>query len=239
MAEKYLRLEISKDFAIMHFSIDRVRYSMSEIALLAEARKDLGTGPSRELRRNGMIPATIYGAGKKPVSISVQEKEVTKLYRKHGFTSTVIEIELEGKKHKVLPKAVDLHPITDIVFHADFVFLNDKVQKVDVPIVFEGKERSVGVKRGGFFNIIMRKMPLLCNIGSIPTNITIDVTEMLVGASIRSEDITLPEGCSFISKKDFVVASITGRGGKADASDDAAYGGAEGEESAGEESSDS
>lgn len=189
---------------------------MSDTSLVAEARTELGTGPSRALRRKGLVPATLYGAGNKPMSVSVQEKEITKLYRKHGFTSTVIEMDIDGKKHKVLPKSVELHPITDMVHHADFVFLDKKVQKVDVPIVFEGKERAVGVKRGGFFNIIMRKLPLFCNVDNIPLHIVLDVTEMVVGDSIIAKEIQLPEGCSVVSKKDLVIASITGRGSKTD-----------------------
>ena len=185
------------------------------VVLKANLRESVGTGSARELRRNGLIPATVYGNGKSPISISVEEKEVTKIYRKHGFTSTIVEIELDGKKHKVLPKTVDLHPITDLVRHADFVFVADKgTQKVSVPIVYEGKERSVGVKRGGFFNIIHRKINLICDPKKIPTDIQIDVASMSVGSSLRAMKIKLPEGCTLDSKKDFVLASITGRGGK-------------------------
>lgn len=205
---------------------------MSETSLVAETRKELGTGASRALRRKGLVPATLYGAGNNPMSISVQEKEITKLYRRHGFTSTVIEMDIDGKKHKVLPKTVELHPITDMVHHADFVFLDKKVQKVDVPIVFDGKERAVGVKRGGFFNIILRKLPLFCNVDNIPLNIVIDVTGMVVGDSLRAQEIQLPEGCSLVTKKDLVIASITGRGSKA--SEEETEGG-EGEEAEGEE----
>lgn len=222
-------LEILEDFAIMHPEIIYKVTNMSETSLVAETRKDLGTGASRALRRNGMVPATLYGAGNKPMSISVQEKEITKLYRKHGFTSTVVEMDIEGKKHKVLPKTVQLHPITDIVHHADFVFLDKKVQKVDVPVVYEGRERAVGVKRGGFFNIIMRKLPLFCNVNNIPLNITVDVTDMIVGDSIRANELDLPEGTSLVSKKDLVLASITGRASKNDVEDTA--GGAEEESS--------
>ncbi len=197
---------------------------MSEALLLAEARENLGTGASRALRRQGKVPATIYGDKHKPVSISVLEKDITKLYRKHGFTSTVIELDISGKKHKVMAKTVELHPITDIVRHADFVFLGKKTQKVDVPVVFEGKDRAVGVKRGGFFNIIFRKLQLICPADNIPLNITIDVSNMTIGSSIHAQNLTLPEGCTLATKKDLVVASITGRGSKADAEDEAAAG---------------
>jgi large subunit ribosomal protein L25 len=202
---------------------------MSEMLLSAEIRENLGTGASRALRRKGMVPATVYGTGHKAMSISVQEKEITKLYRRHGFTSTVIELTVDGKKHKVLPKAVTLHPITDIVNHADFIFLDKKSQKVDVPIVFEGKDRAIGVKRGGFFNIIFRKLTLFCDVASIPQDIVIDVSNMLIGASLRAGDLKLPAGTALTSKSDLVIASVTGRGSKTDAeATGAATGAAEG-----------
>jgi len=194
---------------------------MSDTSLAAEVRQELGTGASRALRRKGRVPATLYGAGNKPMSISVKENEITKLYRRHGFTSIIIDMDIDGKNHKVLPKSVDLHPITDIVSHVDFVFLDKKIQKVDVPVIFEGRERAICVKRGGFFNIIMRKLPLFCNVGNIPLNIELEVSSMQVGDSIRAKDIKLPEGCSLTSKKDLVIASITGRGSKSDAEESA------------------
>ena len=123
---------------------------MSEAQLSADVRENLGTGASRALRRTGIVPATVYGAGHKPMSISIQEKEITKLYRRHGFTSTVIEITVDGKKHKVLPKAVTLHPITDIVNHADFVFLDKKSQRVVEKEVSEyGKRLYLSFKNYG------------------------------------------------------------------------------------------
>lgn len=190
---------------------------MSEMVnLSAKERTETGTGPSRALRRTGMIPSTVYGSDKKPLSIILAEKDVTRLYRKHGFTSTVIELDLNGQKLKVLPKAVELNPINELVRHVDFVHVSEGVQKVDVPVVFEGKERSIGLKRGGFLNIIFRKIKLFCPSSNIPLNITIDISAMGIGASIRGSGLKLPEGCSLVAKNDFIVASITGRGGKDD-----------------------
>lgn len=190
---------------------------MSDMAVLtATKRTKIGTGAARELRNKGMVPAIVYGVGKESLSIFIEEKEATKLYRKHGFTSTVVGIEIDGKVHKVLPKAVQLHPITDIVNHIDFVFLNKDTQNVDVPIVFEGKERAIGVKRGGFFNIILRKLTVNCPVDSVPQDIKIDVSNMGIGSSILASNLPLPKGCSLVNKSKLVVASITGRGGKSD-----------------------
>lgn len=190
------------------------------VELKAQKRAKLGTGSARELRRNGLVPATVYGNGKEAVSIAIEEKEITKLYRKHGFKTCIIELDIDGKKHKVLPKTVDLHPITELVRHADFVFLAEKgVQKIEVPVVYEGKERSLGVKRGGFFNIIHRKLALYCPVDNIPVHIELDVSNMGIGSSIRADKLKLPEGCTLATKKGVVLASITGRGGKSEAAE--------------------
>ncbi|WP_425363947.1 50S ribosomal protein L25/general stress protein Ctc [Candidatus Tisiphia endosymbiont of Hybos culiciformis] len=187
---------------------------MSELLeLAAEMREKFGTGAARDLRRKGMVPAVVYGANKEPLSVSIEEKEITKHYRKPGFISTIVQIKVGSKTHKVLPKAVELHPITDIVRHVDFVHLEEKTQRMEVPIVYEGKERALGVKRGGFFNIIKRTITLLCDVNNIPRNINIDVTNMLIGQSLKAKGIKLPEGVQLASKSDFIIATIIGRKG--------------------------
>lgn len=190
--------------------------------LIAELRTDSGTGSARELRRSGRIPAVIYGKERETIHISLEEKEVTKLYRKPGFTTKIIDIEVDGKTHKTLTKAIQLHPTTELATHLDLVFLVDdkSLQKVEVPIVYKGKERSNGVKKGGFFNMIHRRVTLLCEPDKIPANIEIDVTSMNVGNSYKASRLPLPEGTKLYSKKNFVIASITGRGGKSSSSEE-------------------
>jgi len=197
---------------------------MSEVVeLTAELRENFGTGAARALRRENKVPAIVYGLGASPMAISIEEKEITKLYRKPGFISTVIQIEIGSTKYKILPKAIELHPTKEIVRHVDFVFLDKKLQKMEVPIVYEGKERALGVKRGGFFNIIKRTVAMLCDVNNIPKNITVDVTNVPIGSSIKSSTIKLPEGCEFVRKDDFIVATIIGRKGtKAEGEEDAA-----------------
>lgn len=202
---------------ILHYINIHAKVKMSEMVVLSATKRDkIGTGSSRALRGAKLVPAVAYGEGQEVMSIAIQEKEITKLYRAHGFTSTVIGIEIDGKIHKVLPKAIQLHPITDIVSHVDFVFLGKDIQKVEVPIIFEGKDRALGVKRGGFFNIIFRRIALNCAVNSIPKNIVIDVTNMSVGASILASHLQLPSGCTLATKSELVIASITGRGSKTD-----------------------
>ncbi len=188
---------------------------MSEaVALQAKTRDEFGTGPARTLRKEGWVPIVIYGKNKETVSLSVEEKEITKLYRKPRFISSVIEISAGSKKYKVLPKEVQLHPTTELVRHADFVFLEDKIQKAEIPILFEGKDKAPGVKKGGFFNIVRRTVKIYCPVSSIPREIIVDVGNMQIGRSLRASKISLPEGCSLVAKTDFIVASIVGRAGK-------------------------
>lgn len=196
---------------------------MSELLeLAAEMREKFGTGVARDLRRKGMVPAMVYGAGKEVLAVSIEEKEITKHYRKPGFISTVIQIKVGSKTHKVLPKAVELHPITDIVRHVDFVHLEEETQRMEVPVVYGGKERALGVKRGGFFNIIKRTITLLCDVNNIPKNINIDVTNMHIGQSLKAKNIKLPEGVQLASKNDFIMATIIGRKGSKSEDEEAA-----------------
>lgn len=196
---------------------------MNEILELAAiARENFGTGAARALRNEGRVPAIIYGVNKTPVAISLEEKEITKYYRKPAFISQLINLTVGDKKYTVLPKAVELHPVTDIVRHVDFVFLEKKKQKMQVPVVYEGKEKALGVKRGGYFNIVKRSIPVICDVNNIPRTINIDVTNMPIATSIKSSQVKLPEGCSFVSKKEFVLATIIGRRGtKAGAEEEA------------------
>lgn len=194
---------------------------MSEIVTLAaDTRERSGTGNARYLRKFGMVPAVVYGNDKKTLQIAIREKEITRLYRKPGFITTVIQLEIGEKKHKVLPKEIQLHPVTDIVRHVDFVYLDSKVQKLLVPIKFEGKDRAIGVKRGGYFNSVKRTIMLECQSNNIPSFVVVDVTNMRVGQSLKAANIILPEHCKLLCKPDMIIASIIGnKGSKLDEAD--------------------
>jgi len=194
---------------------------MTEIlTLAAEMREESGTGAARALRRRGMVPATIYGAGKTPVSIAIEEKEITKYYKKPQYISQLIQFEIGQKKYKVLPKAIDLHPINEVVRHADFVFLESKMQRMQVPVVYINKENCIGIKRGGYFNTVKRLLTILCPVDNLPRKIEVGVTEMQIASSIKAKEATLPEGAKLLEDPEFVIASVIGKRGKADNLDD-------------------
>jgi large subunit ribosomal protein L25 len=196
---------------------------MSEaLTLAAEMREELGKGAARALRMKGMVPATIYGAGKEPLSIAIEEKEITKFYRKPQYISQVFEFEIGQKKYKALPKAIDLHPVTEIVSHADFVFLEKTMQKMQVPLVYINKEHCIGLKRGGYFNTVKRSLSILCPVANLPRKIEIDTTPLRMGAVVKAESVPLPEGAKLLEKPNFVIASIIGKKGKSDDAEDGA-----------------
>lgn len=197
---------------------------MSDIVSLpAEMREGVGTGSARALRREGKVPATIYGAGKKPLSVAVAEKEMTKYYRLPQFITQVFELEIGEKKHKVLPKAIQLHPVKEVVRHVDFVFLEKDMQKMKVPVVFKNKESCLGVKRGGYFNTVQRALEISCPVNALPRKLEIDVINHPVGSRIKAGDLKLPEGAKLHIDPKFVIANIIGKRGKSEAA-------AEGEE---------
>lgn len=202
------------------------------ITLPAKMREELGTGPARALRKEGMVPATVYGAGKKPISIAIEEKEITKYYRKPQYLSQQFEFEVGKEKYRALPKAVELHPITEMVRHADFVFIEDKMQKMQVPVVYANKENCIGIKRGGYFNTVKRLLTILCPVNNLPRKIEIDITDMPIGAAIKAKEAPLPEGAKLLENPEFVIASIIGKRGKTESLDEEEATESEGEEGA-------
>ncbi|MGC0372030.1 MAG: hypothetical protein DGJ47_000734 [Rickettsiaceae bacterium] len=194
---------------------------MSEVITLAtKERSESGTGFSRELRRKGLVPVVVYGAGKKPMSFSVEEREITKYYRKPMFLSQQFDLEVDGKKHRVLPKAIQLHPITEIVRHVDFVFVEKKEQKMEVPVVYTNRDVSIGLKRGGYFNIAKRTLNILCPVKSLPRSIEVDIAKLKIGESIKASSVILPEGAKLLNDPKFVIASIIGKKGKSEESEE-------------------
>lgn len=198
---------------------------MTAVVLKANTRKASGTGSARSLRRDGMVPAVIYGKGKEELFISLTQKEVQLLQNKFTFFSTPLVVEVDGKKYNVLPKAVSLHPVTDMVEHVDFVFLDgvDTV-KVKVPLLFTGRDKSVGLKRGGVFNIVQRSLEVKVSPKNIPSVIEVNIADVGIGIPVRFKDISLPANCvATIKDPNYTIAKLVGKKVKGD---EAAAGGA-------------
>lgn len=191
-----------------------------ENILDSERRKACGTGPARELRRQKKIPAILYGNKKENIPFSVLTSDLYKLYNGKNFFTTLINLKIDNKEYKVFPKTVELHPVSDLIRHIDFIYQGEKFQKILVPIVFQNKEKAVGVKRGGFFNIVRRSINIVAPVNNIPHNIVIDVSNMVIGSVIKIKEIKLDtKEITIIDKLTLPIASILGKGGKEDKED--------------------
>ncbi|MEM9312763.1 MAG: 50S ribosomal protein L25/general stress protein Ctc [Pseudomonadota bacterium] len=180
------------------------------LTLPAERRERAGKGASRALRREGRIPAVIYGGKEDPVTIHVEEKELVKQLMTGHFMNSIVQIEVGGDKVRTLPKDVALHPVTDRPTHADFLRLSkDATVDVSIPVVFVNEEDSPGLKKGGVLNVVRYELELVCAADKIPGEIEIDVSGKEVGDSIHISEVTLPEGStSAITDRDFTIATL-------------------------------
>ena len=184
---------------------------MSEtLHLPAETRERAGKGASRALRREGRIPAVIYGGNQDPVAIHIEEKELRRQLGTGHFLNSIVELTVGGETVRTLPKDVAFHPVTERPLHADFlrVSANAKVE-VAVPVIFVGEEKSPGLKKGGVLNIVRHELELICDADKIPDDIAVDVSGVEIGDSIHISSVTLPAGsASAITDRDFTIATI-------------------------------
>lgn len=182
-----------------------------QLTLAAETRDRAGKGASRHLRREGRVPAVVYGDKKEPVSISLNERELTKLLNTGHFMNSVVMIEGAGAPIRTLPKDVQFHPVTDRPLHVDFFRIGEhSTVHVNVPLVFVDEELSPGIKRGGVLSIVRHEIELIVDAAQIPEQITVSCKGFEVGESIHISSVTLPQGAKpAIDDRDFTVATIT------------------------------
>ncbi len=180
------------------------------LTLPAETRERNGKGASRLLRREGRVPAVVYGGKEAPLSIHLEEKELRRQLGLGHFSNSVVMIEVGGKTIRTLPKDVAFHPVSERPLHVDFLRLGkDATVEVAVPVHFVNEEESPGLKRGGVLNIVRHELELVCDANRIPDQIDIDVTGLEVGASIHISAVKLPDGSvSAITDRDFTIATI-------------------------------
>ena len=184
---------------------------MSDVLTLsAEARTRAGKGASRHLRREGRVPAVIYGDNKEPTAIHLSERELVKILGTGHFMNSVVMIDAEGAATRTLPKDVQFHPVSDRPLHVDFLRIAEHAQiHVNVPVVFTDEEASPGIKRGGVLNIVRHELELIVDAADIPSEITVSLDGLDVGASIHLSQIALPAGATAVSlEEDETLATI-------------------------------
>ena len=184
---------------------------MSEqLTLPAETRNRAGKGASRALRRDGRVPAVIYGNKQEPLSVHVEEKLLTKMLSTGHFMNSVVMVEVGGKANRTLPKAIDFHPVSSRPIHVDFLRISEHSKvTVAIPVRFDNEEASPGLKRGGVLNVVQHEIELVCDASEIPDELHIDLTGLEIGDSIHISEVTLPKGAKpAIDDRDFTVATV-------------------------------
>jgi large subunit ribosomal protein L25 len=180
------------------------------LTLSAETRDRVGKGASRALRREGRIPAVIYGNKEEPQGIHVGERELMKLLMTGHFMNSVVMIEADGKTLRTLPKDVAFDVVSDRPVHVDFLRISEHAKvHVNVPIHFTDEELSPGIKRGGVLNIVRHELELVCDAAEIPDDVAVSLKGADVGDSIHISAVTLPKGAtSAITDRDFTIATV-------------------------------
>jgi len=178
--------------------------------LKAIKRNNNSIGDINKLRGKGLIPAILYGGKDPNAKISVEKKSIKNILNSESFMSTVIELDIEGKKQKVLPREVAYHVVSDEPIHIDFMrIVSGSRITIEIPVQFKNHSDSPGLKRGGVLNIVRRKVELKCPTDKIPDDIVIDLAGSDIGTSIKISSVKLPENViPAIADRDFVIATV-------------------------------
>jgi large subunit ribosomal protein L25 len=186
--------------------------SQAAEALKAQLRDRVGKGASRELRRNSMVPAVIYGDKQDPLAIALPYKELAMRIHGGGFMTTLAKIDIDGNEHMVLPKDFQVDPVRDFIEHVDFLRVNENSRVVVmIPVHFRNEGLSPGLVRGGVLNIVRHEIEVECPATAIPEYFEVDLTGLDIGDSVHISAIALPENVApTITDRDFTVITIAG-----------------------------
>ena len=178
--------------------------------LKAAKRETKTKGQLNNLRAKGFIPAILYGGKSPNLKISIEEKFIKDVLRSENFLSTVIDLDIDGQKEKVIPRDVTYHVTSEKPSHIDFMRVVKGSEIIlEIPVKFKNNNDCAGLKKGGVLNIVRRKIELKCQAESIPDDIEVDLSGLDIGASIRISSVKLPDNSELtITDRDFVVATI-------------------------------
>ena len=178
--------------------------------LKATIRKSISSGSNNKLRAEGFIPAILYGGKNPNQNLSIDKKDVATIIKSETFLSKVLELDIEGKKEKVIPREVTFHVVSEEPIHIDFMrIVSGKKIILEIPVKFINHPDSPGLKRGGVLNIVRRKVELKCPAENIPNDITVDLAGLDIGTSIKISSVKLPDNVlPTITDRDFVVATV-------------------------------
>ena len=184
---------------------------MVEVSTIAAHGRDgSGKGAARALRREGRIPAVIYGAKEAPQSIALDLRMISREIHRAGFFTRLYDLEIDGTAHRVLARDVQFHPVTDVPLHIDFLrFVAGAKINVEVACHFTDEEDCPGLRQGGVVNVVRHTVELNCPVESIPGEILFSLAELEIGDTIHISAANMPEGVTpTITDRDFTVATI-------------------------------
>jgi len=180
----------------------------------ATARPRAGKGAARAMRRQGRVPGVIYGDGQAPINISLDYADLRQRIYAGGFLTTIYDVELDGAKHRVIPRDFQLDPVRDLPVHVDFMRLGEGARiRVHVPIRVKNVDQSPGVKRGGTVNMVEHTLELYCAADAIPEAIDVDLTGLEISYAKHLSDITLPPNVQAVSRRDVTLVTIVAPSG--------------------------
>ena len=176
----------------------------------ANIRNSSTKGEVNKLRNTGFIPCILYGGKEANQKISINKKNFKNLVKSENFLSNVLNLNIEGKEEKVLPREVKFDPVSDEPLHVDFLrIIKGGIVILEIPVKFINNEKSPGLKKGGVLNIVRRKVELRCPTENIPLELIVDLDNTEIGTSIKISSIKLPENVTpTIQGRDFVIATV-------------------------------
>ena len=195
--------------------------AIKELKALARAKS--GKGAARAERRAGRVPAVIYGDGKAPVGITLDHVEINRIIYAGHFLTTLFSVDVEGEKHRVIPRDYQLDPVKDFPLHIDFLRVAvGATLTVDVPVHFLNLESAPAFKQGATLNIVSHSVELNAPADAIPEAIEVDVTNYGLGDSIHLSAVKLPDGVSWAGHGDDTLATVVAPSGLKEAEQDEA-----------------
>ena len=186
---------------------------MAGIVLNVEKRERTGTGGARATRKADLVPGVLYGGARGAIPIEIKAKDVETALRSGKFLSHMVELNHQGERQPVIPRAVQFHPVTDEPIHVDLYRVEENAEiAIDVVVHFKNHAESPGLKRGGVLNVVRHTIKLKCKANKIPEEIVVDLTGLDIGDSIHISHVKLPDGTRpVIRDRDFTVATVAGR----------------------------
>lgn len=178
-------------------------------------REDLGSTSTRRLRKAGRLPCIIYNEEDttKNICIDIDIKNFEKEYYKGAIGTKIFKISVENKQYNVICYQVDLDPVSDRPRHIDFISIDGKKEiKTFVPIQYLNRDKAIGLKNGGYVNVLVRKLQIICDPQNIPSSIDVECSKLRLKQSVKISNLVLPEGVRPATKKDLMLVKVIGRG---------------------------